>query len=195
MSTMTSSTTPARMTGAQRRDQILRAARHVFAESGYAGSTDEVARAVGVSQPYVVRLFGTKRDLFVAAYRQTSEEVVAAFADVPPGPGAGDAMARAYAELLRDRDLLRLLMHGFIAGSDDEVGRIARSTLGTVFALFRERTGATEDEARRFVAQGMLINVLVAVDALDHVGEDPHFDGLVDCALGGADDPGTLTRP
>src|SRR3954468_17941937 len=82
-------TTPAasgRMTGAARRDQILAAARRVFAEGGYAASTDEVARAAGVSQPYVVRLFGSKRELFLAAYQQATQEILAALSSVPPGP-------------------------------------------------------------------------------------------------------------
>ncbi|WP_343035329.1 helix-turn-helix domain-containing protein [Cellulomonas septica] len=184
-STTDQTSAPQRMTGAERREQILVAARRVFAEGGYAASTDEVARAAGVSQPYVVRLFGSKRELFLEAYRQASAEVLAALAGVPAGPEAGKMMGDAYVGLLDDRDLLRLLMHGFIAGADDEVGRVARHTLGEAFRLFRERSGATEDEARVFVAQGMLINVLLAVDAHRHQGEDDGMDGLVLCTLDG----------
>ena len=82
-----------------------------------------------------------------------------------PARTPGTPMGDAYVGLLADRDLLRLVMHGFIAGADDEVGRVARHTLGEAFRLFRERSGADEDAARAFVAQGMLINVLLAVDA------------------------------
>ena len=172
---------PTRMSGTQRRAEILVAARRVFAERGYAASTDEVARAAGVSQPYVVRLFGTKRELFVEAYREASAEIVAALGSVPAGPEAGMQMADAYVGLLADRNLLRLTMHGFTAGTDDEVGQIARHTLGEAFRLFRDRTGADEDAARMFVAQGMLINVLLAVDAPAHQGEDGGLDALVMC--------------
>ena len=76
------------MTGAERREQILAAARRVFGEGGYAASTDEVARAAGVSQPYVVRLFGSKRELFLETYRQASEQVLATLGSVPAGPEA-----------------------------------------------------------------------------------------------------------
>ena len=172
---------PTRMSGTQRRAEILVAARKVFAERGYAASTDEVARAAGVSQPYVVRLFGTKRELFVEAYREAAAEIVAALGAVPAGPEAGPQMADAYVGLLEDRNLLRLSMHGFLAGADDEVGQIARHTLGEAFRLFRERTGSDEDAARLFVAQGMLINVLLAVDAPAHVGEDVGLAALVMC--------------
>ena len=173
------------MSGAQRREEILVAARTVFAERGYSASTDEVARAAGVSQPYVVRLFGTKRELFLEAYTQASAEVLAALASVPAGPDAGMAMGDAYVGLLEDRDLLRLVMHGFIAGADEEVGKVARHTLGEAFRLFRERSGADEETARRFVAQGMLINVLLAVDAPTHRGEDAGMDALVQCVQDG----------
>ena len=84
-----------RMTGAQRREEILLAARTVFAERGYAASTDEVARAAGVSQPYVVRLFGTKRELFLEAYKQASAEIIAALSSVPAGPEALPSIRRS----------------------------------------------------------------------------------------------------
>lgn len=170
-----------RMSGAQRREEILVAARTVFAERGYAASTDEVARAAGVSQPYVVRLFGTKRELFLEAYKVASAEILTALSSVPAGPDAARRMGDAYIGLLADRDLLRLVMHGFIAGADEEVGRVARHTLGEAFRLFQERSGEDEQAARVFVAQGMLINVLLAVDAPAHVGEDAGLDGLVQC--------------
>ncbi|WP_421741921.1 TetR/AcrR family transcriptional regulator [Cellulomonas sp.] len=170
-----------RMSGAQRREEILVAARTVFAERGYAASTDEVARAAGVSQPYVVRLFGTKRELFLEAYKVASGQIIEALTAVPAGPDAAVRMGDAYIGLLADRDLLRMVMHGFIAGADEEVGRVARHTLGEAFRLFQERSGEDEQAARLFVAQGMLINVLLAVDAPAHAGEDAGLDALVQC--------------
>ncbi|MBN8883980.1 MAG: helix-turn-helix transcriptional regulator, partial [Salana multivorans] len=47
------------MRGSERRELVLSAAAEVFGERGYVGATtDAVARAAGVSQPYVVRMFG-----------------------------------------------------------------------------------------------------------------------------------------
>ncbi|WP_315095561.1 helix-turn-helix domain-containing protein [uncultured Cellulomonas sp.] len=178
---ITTLTAKKRMSGVQRREEILVAARTVFAERGYAASTDEVARAAGVSQPYVVRLFGTKRELFLEAYKVASAQIVTALTAVPAGPDAAMRMGDAYIGLLADRDLLRMVMHGFIAGADEEVGRVARHTLGEAFRLFQERSGEDEQAARVFVAQGMLINVLLAVDAPAHVGEDAGMDALLQC--------------
>ncbi len=176
-----------RMSGDERREQILRAALAVFAEGGYAGtSTDQVARAAGVSQPYVVRLFGSKQELFAQVYAHASAAVVEALGAVPPGPQAAQLMGEAYIELLHDRDLLLVLMHGFGAGADPAVGEIARRTLAAAFRLYRDRTGESEDEARAFVAHGMLINVLMATRSAEHQGSNPDLDALTRCALGPA---------
>jgi AcrR family transcriptional regulator len=173
------------MSGEERRDQILRAALTVFAHGGYTGtSTDQVARAAGVSQPYVVRLFGSKAELFSQVYAHASQRVLEALASVPADAEAGQAMGQAYVQLVQDRDLLMVLMHGFVAGADPEIGTIARHTLGEAFRLYRERTGGSEEDARVFVAHGMLINVLVATQAPQHVGDDADVDALTLCTMG-----------
>ena len=175
------------MTAKERREQILKAALIVFADGGYAGTTtDQVAREAGVSQPYVVRLFGGKQQLFSELYSRASRRVIAALAAVVPGPDAKAEMADAYIGLLADRNLLLLLMHGFAAGSEPEIGRLARWTLSEVFRLYLERTGEGPDEARVFVAHGMLINVLLAVNATEHLSENPALDALAACTFGGA---------
>ena len=174
-----------RMTAGERREQILHVALRVFAAGGYIGTTtDQVARAAGVSQPYVVRLFGGKQQLFAEVYARASQRVVEALAAVGPGPDAKREMGEAYVGLLADRDLLLLLLHGFASGSEPEIGRLARHTLSEAFRLYRERTGQDEDEARVFVAHGMLINVMLAVGAPEHAGEDAALDALTLCTFG-----------
>jgi AcrR family transcriptional regulator len=176
-----------RMTADERREQILKAALIVFAEGGYAGTTtDQIAREAGVSQPYVVRLFGGKQPLFTEVYSRASSLVVAALSAVAPGPDAKQKMGEAYIGLLADRNLLLLLMHGFAAASEPEIGRLARYTLSEAFRLYLERTGEGPDQARIFVAHGMLINVLLAVNATEHLSESPALDALALCTFGGA---------
>src|SRR5947207_13237264 len=56
-----------RKSATERRDEILEAALVEFAARGLdGGSTETIAKAVGISQPYVFRLFGTKKQLFLA---------------------------------------------------------------------------------------------------------------------------------
>ena len=69
-----------RLSSDERRRQILVAALAVFGARGYEGATtDEVARAAGVSQPYVVRLFGSKENLFLAALDDSLARLLGAF--------------------------------------------------------------------------------------------------------------------
>lgn len=174
-----------RMSRDERREQILDAAMRVFADGGYAGtSTDQVARAAGVSQPYVVRLFGTKRDLFLALFERVGARILTAFEAVPAGPHAAKELGDAYVRLLDDRDVLRVLMHGFVAGSDPEIGRSARTILARVFYLYRERTGGTSADARDFAARGMLINVLLAAGAVENAANEPAVADLLSCVVG-----------
>lgn len=168
-----------------RREMILAAATKAFAEGGFAGTTtDQVAREAGVSQPYVVRLFGTKADLFYAVFDRVAGQIVARFEQVDAGPGADERMANAYTDLIEDPDQLRVLLHGFVLGSDPGVGARAREVLGRAFELFQEKTGGSAEEARSFVATGMLLNVLMAVQAPSHVDEDPNVAALVECSIG-----------
>ncbi len=91
--------------------------------SGYAGtSTDAIATRAGISQPYLFRLFGTKKDLFIATYDVVSsriEEAFVAAADGLEGEAAMTAMGLAYLELLQDPDLLQVQLHGFVAAAAD----------------------------------------------------------------------------
>src|SRR6476619_501710 len=89
-----------RKTNEVRREEILDAALIVFAEQGLqAASTDEIARRAGISQPYVFRLFGTKKELFSAVvnrcFRQTLEMFQRA-AEGRRGEAALKAMGQAY---------------------------------------------------------------------------------------------------
>jgi len=169
-----------RQTSAVRREQVLVAARTVIARDGLNATTEAVARAAGVSQPYVMRLFGTKRDLVVAAYAAAAERVVATFEAVEPGPEAAHRLSDAYLHLLEDRDQILVLLQGFVAGADPQVGQIARHTLARVFRLYVERTGEPAEGGRNFVAAGMLLTVLTAVQAAEHRGEQPDLDTMID---------------
>ena len=76
----------------------------VFAEHGLHGaSTEEIARGAGISQPYVFRLFGTKKELYLAVvarcFRQTLELMQRA-AEGKRGEEALNAIGQAYGELL-----------------------------------------------------------------------------------------------
>src|SRR5215207_3629776 len=157
-----------RISSGERREQILVAATEVFGQYGYVGATtDRVARAAGISQPYVVRLFGTKEQLFIEALRYTLARLLAAFrAAIAEQPADGRAMesrlGEAYVELVADRGLLLTLLHGFMMGSEPVIGPVARDGFMQVYRMLRDEAGFTPDQAHRFLADGMLINTLLA---------------------------------
>jgi AcrR family transcriptional regulator len=161
-----------RMPAGERRELILQAATRAFATGGYAGtSTDTVAKEAGVSQPYVVRMFGTKLDLFLAVHERTCGRIQAAFRAVlderPFDPDSEEdrrRMGHAYTMLLADSDLLHVLMHGFAAGSVPEIGASARAGMGRIYETLQQ-TGWSDDTVRDFIAYGMLLNVLLSMGA------------------------------
>src|ERR1043166_6786318 len=116
----------------ERKEEILDAALAVFAERGYYGaSTEDVARRAGISQPYVFRLFGTKKDLFLAVnarcFRQTLEMSRRA-AEGARGDEALRAIGGAYGELLvNDRTYLRSQMAAYAACDDPEICEAVRN--------------------------------------------------------------------
>src|SRR2546423_15509178 len=103
------SPTAPRLSAAERKDTLLDAALVEFAERGYEGtSTEDIARRAGISQPYLFRLFGTKKELFkattVRCFRETLEMFQRA-AEGQRGEEALHAMGRAYRDefILGDR--------------------------------------------------------------------------------------------
>src|SRR5919108_5370536 len=96
-----------RMPAAERREAILEAAMIEFSRGGLHGTaTEDIARRAGITQPYVFRLFGTKKALYLATIERCFDRVRREFAAAADGAEAGgemQAMGSAYARLLSDR--------------------------------------------------------------------------------------------
>ena len=162
---------PTRQTADERRTAVLAAAISEFARFGYAGtSTEAIARRAGISQPYLFRLFGTKKDLFVATYDLVSDRIIRELTSVSEGLEGEDALAaigEAYVELMQDPELLQVQLHGFAAApGDPDIARSCRHTFEVLADIVYARTGLSDDEMRQFFAMGMLINVMSAIDLL-----------------------------
>jgi AcrR family transcriptional regulator len=160
---------PIRQSADVRRASILRAAIVEFARSGYAGtSTESIAARAGISQPYIFRLFGTKKDLFCATYDAVTaaiEEAFVAAADGLEGENAMAAMGLAYLELLQDPDLLQVQLHGFAAAAaDPDIAQACQETFRRLWMLVNQYADVTPETMREFFAQGMLCSVIAAID-------------------------------
>jgi AcrR family transcriptional regulator len=159
--------TRTRLTAEERHEQLLSAAVTAFTTGGYAGTTtDQVARLAGVSQPYVIRLFGTKQQLFIAAVEHATHRIEAKFREAAAVEPTLARLGAAYDELLAERELITVLLHGFAAGADPAIGPVVRRTFGRIYEIVRELTGVSAEEARDFLALGMLLTILGAMQVL-----------------------------
>jgi AcrR family transcriptional regulator len=162
-----------RMSAEERRESVVRAAVAEFARGGYEGtSTAAIARRVGVSQPYLFRLFPDKRAIFLAAARRCTSEIRRRMAQVSEGlppDQAHDAMAEEYNRLIADRDLLMFQMQMYAATGaavergDEEFAAELRAGWAELWHMVRERLGDDEAETADFMATGMLINTVLSL--------------------------------
>lgn len=184
-----------RMAAGERRELVLAAAAGVFGERGYVGATtDAVAKAAGVSQPYVVRMFGTKAALFQAVLERSLDKLIASFrqeiaeAQLPGRGGQGSedlqmCIGRKYIEMLTDRGLLLSLMQAFMLGADPEIGPTARAGFLRVYRLLRDEAGFTPEQATEFLSAGMMINTLVGLRMGADFDTDPEIREMITATM------------
>lgn len=161
-----------RLSASERTEQIVCAAISAFSATGYAGtSTDDIARAAGVSQPYVIRLFRSKQRLFVAAVEYAARQIEKAFRE--SGATELEGLGEAYNTLLQRYELLGTMMHGFAASNDPEIGERVRGCLGRIYQLVRELTGAEPREVADFLASGIFLTVLASMRVIGPEAVEP----------------------
>jgi AcrR family transcriptional regulator len=146
-----------RVSAAERRRQILAAARPLFRTRGYAGVTHEaVAESAGVKLASVLKHFPAKADLFAGLF---ADFHAAAFPTEPAGPGADalafwlglperfDKVAKTY------REVVATVLKGLADADDPELTAAIGAGLGrTADALVRLiRVGQSSGVVRRSV--------------------------------------------
>jgi AcrR family transcriptional regulator len=156
----------ARMSAEERRSEIIDIAFRHFAVGGFNGtSTESIAREAGISQPYLFRLFRTKRGLFLACTDRCYDGVAQIFTEA--AEGAEDplaAMGEAYGEkLLPDRHSLMFQMQSHATG-DPEIHAYVREGFAGLRRKVAELAGVPEEETWNFFANGMLLNVVAMLE-------------------------------
>jgi AcrR family transcriptional regulator len=159
-----------RKSATERRDEILEAALAEFAAHGLDGSTQAIANAVGISQPYVFRLFGTKKQLFIATIercmRGTLELMHTASAGLK-GEEALQAIGEAYGErLATDPTFLRHQMQAYAASHDPEIRDVVQRGYGELVEYVERVSGLPSERVSHFFAKGMLLNVMASLELL-----------------------------
>ena len=161
---------------------MLAAALVAFAQGGLHGtSTEDIARGAGISQPYLFRLFGTKKKLFVATVERCMADTLELFraaAGDRRGEEALEAMGQAYAAMVTgDRTRLLAQLQAYAACDDPEVREAVRSRLRLAASVRRDRLGARPASAWRSGSRrGCSSTSIAAMDLLGiarAVGEPP----------------------
>ncbi len=151
----------ARLTGEERRRQIVEAAAALFSRKGFSGTTTrEVARAAGISEPTIFKHFKTKEKLYAAiieAKVQTEQILESAAPAARRGEDAGVLRALAHEMIGRTRadpTLLRLLLFSALEGH----------ALSEIF--FRSRVQRVDEFLSRYIRERVAAGAFRAVDPL-----------------------------
>ena len=152
----------ARMSGLERRSQVLGIAAGEFANHGLHGaSTELIARNAEITQAYIFRMFGTKKALFLELVVAAFDRMTEGMSDAAGAESGLDALTRMgaqYNEMVADRTSLLLQLQGFAACGDPEVRDAVRDSFGRMWQTVAETTGLDPVTIKSFLAFGMLLN-------------------------------------
>jgi AcrR family transcriptional regulator len=171
-------TTRQRVPAAERRDALISAAVHEFAQGGLHGTpVDKIARSVGVAQPYVFSLFGNKKELFLAAVERSFQHIADVFTQAAetfdpaialPDATVLQAMGNGYMEMLTaDRDYLMIQHQAYAACDDEHIRDHVRRCYAELVAHVERLSGAEQEALDDFFRYGMWLNVAAAMGVQD----------------------------
>jgi AcrR family transcriptional regulator len=157
-----------RMSGRERRSQVLGIAAGEFASHGLHGASIEaIAHEAGITQAYVFRMFGTKKALFLelvgAAFDRFSYGMSQAAASTR-GLSALALMGAEYYRSLADRTTLLLQLQGFAACGDIEVRDVVRARVARMWDTVSDTSGLDPVTVKSFLSFGLLLNIAAALD-------------------------------
>lgn len=175
-----------RRTADERREDVLAAAIVEFATFGYhGGSTERIAAAAGISQPYVLRLFGSKKALFLATLERVCDRIMQVWRDALTArerqPDASlltpqdrlYTLGIAFGTLVAEVNDLRLVLQAFSSAEDDTIRETSHRRLKEMFDWTWGATGAPVDAIRQHFAFGMMLMVAASIRAGDDVPTEP----------------------
>lgn len=157
----------ARMSGPERRSQVLGIAAGEFANHGLHGASIEaIAHEAGITQAYVFRMFGTKKALFLELVGAAFDRFSDGMSQAAKGPEAFALalMGAQYYESLADRTILLLQLQGFAACSDSEVRDLVRARVARMWDTVADTACLDPVTVKSFLAFGMLLNNVAALD-------------------------------
>lgn len=170
---------------AQRMDQILAAARKVFAQHGFSrATTDEIAREAGVSPGLIFHYFKSKKELLVEVIAPLAVDSLTRSLSAAEGSSVEDLLVRflqGHGEfMLQNQDLLKVIFSE--AQFHEEVRELVVSRLlargtGVLEAYFQRQVdaGTFRSDIDIQVTARAFIGLFFAIMALKGLFRDPVF--------------------
>src|ERR1051325_2610916 len=152
---------PGRMTGEDRRQQIVSVAAKLFSQKGFSGTTTkEIAEGAGVSEAIIFRHFATKDELYAAILdykvRQSSERVKSRLDEAESRKDDRAFFGSLAFPMLAfhgdDQHFMRLLLYSALEGHD----------LSEIF--FNSAARDIKDHIRRYIKQRIAEGAFRRVD-------------------------------
>jgi AcrR family transcriptional regulator len=156
-----------RSTASRRRGDAITAGMRAFADLGLTtAAMQRVADEIGVSQPYVFRLFGSKQVFFLACLDELEIRVRDVFQQAAAAHPADplEAMGAGFRDLVADGVASGLWLQASAAARGDAtVAARCRLFIAGVLDEAGQLTGATPAELAQFLADGALVVLLQAI--------------------------------
>jgi|SRR5579883_1523765 AcrR family transcriptional regulator len=135
-----------RLSGEERRESILRSAKHVFARSTYAeASTGELARESEVTEPMLYKHFGSKKGLFLAVlgesarrFREALQERISRRAEQNVLEALTHIIDDYGAAIKADPETQRILFQAVSESGDPEIARCISKHNRNLYGFIRQ---------------------------------------------------------
>jgi AcrR family transcriptional regulator len=183
-----------RRSATERRDDILAAALTEFATHGYfATRTADIAKRVGISQPYIYALFADKKELFLACHALAMQRLREALFQATPKaddarswPLALDRVEAAMRELITaDPTQLMFQLQAHAAAIDPQIREVVRERFMAMVDEGVRATGASRGVVLEHLARGLFFTVALALELPDEYRLPPAAGGAPRAARSG----------
>lgn len=177
--------TAPRRTAEERRTDVIEAAMIEFGTYGYhGGSTERIATAAEISQPYVLRLFGTKLKLFLATLDHVHQVILhgwqKALAPHPElrGWSALIELGKGYGGDGTAANRFRMILQGAAASEIPEIEAAINADMDHLWSWVKTTTEASDEEIQRFWAYGMMQTMAIAMNAPKYLNTSDRARGM-----------------
>ena len=161
----------------ERRRLVIDAASREFAAFGLYGATGEsISYRAGISHPYLLRLFGSKKELFRTVIERTFEDLTAGLVERVNG-GAPEAsttaLEREIQQVLEQGERSALLLQFLAACGDDEIRPVVRRRFAELYQQLASLSGGDEAELKEMFERVVFRSATAALRLPEIAGREP----------------------